>query len=108
MRAGLAIVAASALLAACAPADRGPAVLAAAHCGACHQIPGIRGADGKVGPSLAGVGRRTTLAGVLPNRPDNLTAWIRTPQAIKPGDAMPDSKLSEQDARDAAAWLEAR
>ena len=107
MRAGLALAAAATLLAACAPADRGKAVLAAAHCGACHQIPGIPGADGQVGPPLAGVGRRTILAGVLPNRPDNLAAWIRTPQAIKPGDAMPNSNLSEQDARAAAAWLEA-
>ena len=117
MRAAPALAAAGALLAACAPAYHGPAVpgadaahgrtvLTAAECGACHQITGVPGASGQVGPSLAGLGKRTILAGVLPNRPDNLMTWIRTPQAIKPGDAMPDSRLSEPDARDAAAWLE--
>ena len=119
MKGARALLAVAALaLDACAPAvpptavpggdvARGKAVLAAAHCGACHQIPGVRDASGQVGPPLGGLGRRTILAGVLPNRPDNLIAWIRTPQSLKPGDAMPDSQLGVQQARDAAAYLEA-
>ncbi len=117
MKATLTTLSATALLAACAPADpgqavpganpeRGRAVLASAHCGACHQIPGVQGANGQVGPPLGGLGGRTILAGILPNTPDNLVTWIRTPQSVKPGDAMPDSGLGEQQARDAAAWLE--
>ncbi|HEY5410793.1 MAG TPA: c-type cytochrome [Caulobacteraceae bacterium] len=119
MRATLGVLTATALLTACAPSGpgaavsggdpgRGKAVLAAAHCGACHQIPGVQGANGQVGPPLGGVGRRTILAGVLPNTPDNLVTWIRTPQTVKPGDAMPNSGLDQQQARDAAAYLEAR
>lgn len=108
----------TAVLAACSPAPsgrpvpggdpaRGKAVLAQAHCGACHQIPGVEDANGQVGPPLAGLGKRTILAGVLPNRPDNLILWIRTPRRIKPGDAMPNSALGVAQARDAAAYLEA-
>lgn len=119
MKAWAAVIAATALSASCAPAaprltvpggdaGRGQAVLVSAHCGACHQIPGVQGASGQVGPPLGGLARRTILAGVLPNRPDNLILWIRTPQAVKPGDAMPNSALSEQQARDAAAYLETR
>jgi len=118
MKASLLAVIATALLAACArsssrPAvssgdvERGREVLAAAHCGACHQIPGVQDATGEVGPPLGGLGRRTVLAGVLPNRAANLVTWIQTPQAVKPGDAMPNSALTQQQARDAAAWLEA-
>ena len=36
------------------------------------------------------LGSRATLgAGVIENTPDNLRAWIRDPQAIKPGVLMP-------------------
>jgi len=76
-----------------------------AECGACHQIPGVVGADGQVGPPLAGFGRRTIIAGVLPNTPANLVRWLRSPQSVKPGDAMPDTGLTAQEAHDAAAYL---
>jgi cytochrome c1 len=46
------------------------------------------------------------IAGVMANTPDNLVAWLRAPQAAVPGNAMPDMGLSEQQARDAAAYLE--
>ena len=64
-------------------------------CGNCHTIPGVRGADGVVGPSSAGIGRRVFLAGVLRNTPANMVLWLRKPQAVIPGNAMPDSGLSE-------------
>jgi cytochrome c1 len=103
----------AAMLTACSPAGeanrsaaRGKAVIVASGCGACHRIPGIQGADGKVGPPLDGVGRRTILAGVLPNTPGDLALWIRAPQSVKPGDAMPDSALGEREARDVATYLE--
>ncbi len=85
--------------------QQGKAAIAQAHCGACHRIPGLADAHGEVGPPLGGIGRRTVIAGVLPNTPANLASWIRTPQAVKPGDAMPNAGLGERQARDIAAYL---
>jgi cytochrome c2 len=83
----------------------GKALIAANGCGSCHQIPGIDGADADVGPPLTRVGRRIYIAGMLRNTPDALIAWLRNPQAIVPGNAMPNMGLSERDARDIAAYL---
>jgi cytochrome c len=74
-------------------------------CGSCHIIPGIRDADGLVGPPLIHFGRRKIIAGQLPNTADNLVRWIRDPQAVEPGTDMPDLGVSEQQARDIAAYL---
>ena len=41
-------------------------------CGSCHTIPGIRGADGEVGPPLLDWRRRGFIAGELPNSGPNL------------------------------------
>jgi cytochrome c len=74
-------------------------------CGACHRIPGIGGAQGGVGPPLSHFAERAYVAGLLPNEPGNLVRWIRDPQGVVPGNAMPDMKVTEQDARDIAAYL---
>ena len=74
-------------------------------CGSCHVIPGVDGAMGKVGPSLAGIGGRTYLAGKLPNEPANMIKWIRQPQEVSPGTAMPELGVIEQDGKDIAAYL---
>lgn len=74
-------------------------------CGACHTIPGIAEADGVVGPPLTALGRRIYIAGLLRNTPDNLIAWLLDPQAIVPGNAMPVMGLSQDDARNVAAYL---
>ena len=42
---------------------------------------------------------------MLRNTPANLVRWIREPQAVVPGNAMPDMGVSEADARDIAAYL---
>jgi cytochrome c1 len=86
-------------------ADRGAQTLAAMGCGACHHIPGIPGAEGLVGPPLDNVAQRTMLAGELPNTPDNMVRWIRDPQAVEPGTAMPNLHVDEQSARDIVAYL---
>jgi cytochrome c2 len=86
-------------------AKHGKALIATNGCGSCHQIPGIGGADADVGPPLTRVGRRIYIAGVLRNTPDAMIEWLRNPQAIVPGNAMPDMGLSERDARDIAAYL---
>lgn len=85
--------------------DRGRHVIQQRDCGSCHRIPGVRGARGLVAPPLDAFGRRTFVAGQLPNTPENLVAWISSPHAVEPGTAMPDLGLSEQEARDAAAYL---
>src|SRR5690242_7327946 len=41
-------------------------------CGSCHIIPGVREADGTIGPPLRGFANRVYIAGVLQNTPDNL------------------------------------
>ena len=86
--------------------ERGAALIRQVGCGACHEIPGIRTARGLVGPPLTRLSRRTVVAGVLANTPDNLVHWISAPQAVVPGNAMPDMGLSDQQARDVAAFLE--
>jgi len=86
-------------------ARAGRTAILAYGCGSCHDIPGIDGANGSVGPSLAGIATRTTVAGRLPHTPDAMTRWIRHPQAISPGSGMPEQGVSEQEARDIAAYL---
>ncbi|WP_161141904.1 cytochrome c oxidase assembly protein [Propylenella binzhouense] len=85
--------------------QRGAALISQFGCPACHTIPGIAGADGLVGPPLTKMGRRGYVAGVLRNTPENMTRWIRRPQAIVPGNAMPDMGISEDQARDITAYL---
>jgi len=74
-------------------------------CGTCHVIPGGNGADGLVGPPLTMMGRRIYIAGVRPNTPENMTAWLQNPQAVVPGNVMPDMGLSRQDVVDVGAYL---
>jgi cytochrome c len=85
--------------------DTGRAALAEGPCGGCHQIPGVRGAKGKVGPPLSGFAGRVYIAGRLNNTPDNLIAWIENPHAIDPQSAMPPMGVSAGQARDMAAYL---
>jgi cytochrome c1 len=84
----------------------GQQAFAVAGCGACHQIPGVPGAEGAVGPNLMGVGLRVYIAGVLPNTPANMALWISRPQSILPGNAMPDTGLSADQAGALASYLE--
>ncbi len=84
---------------------RGKAAVLRYSCGACHQIAGLPGPDGQTGPSLKGIATRAHLAGKLPNDPASLQSWIRQPQHIAPGGGMPDLGVSEQAARDIAAYL---
>jgi cytochrome c2 len=74
-------------------------------CPTCHVIPGVRGATGKVGPPLTGVADRVYLAGRVANEPQNMIDWIRNPQKIDPQTAMPNTGVTERDARDIAAYL---
>ena len=88
--------------------SRAPEVLRRYGCAGCHTIPGVPGADGRVGPPLSGLSERLYVAGVLENRSDNLIAWIVSPQRFSPNSAMPPTGVSEKEARDLAAYLYAR
>ena len=70
------------------------------------MIPGVKGADGLVGPPLAMIGRRIYIAGVRRNTPENMIAWLQDPQAVVPGNVMPNMGLSRRDAIDIAAYLD--
>jgi cytochrome c2 len=96
----------------CAPAadegrriERGQRLLAHYQCGACHSIPEVTAARGRIGPPLERWAGRSYIAGHLPNRADTLARWIAEPQALVPGTAMPDMGVSDVDARAMAAYL---
>jgi len=74
-------------------------------CAGCHTIPGISRANGLVGPPLNSIARRVYIAGMLPNSPDNLVRWIVNPRDVNPKTAMPVTGISEDEARDVAAYL---
>lgn len=74
-------------------------------CGTCHTIPGIANADGQIGPPLNSIGQRVYIAGKLRNTPDNMIRWLKNPQAVAPGNVMPDMGLSSSQARDITAYL---
>ncbi|MEU3453402.1 c-type cytochrome [Micromonospora sp. NPDC006766] len=85
--------------------ERGAQLIAQYGCGSCHTIPGIDRADGLVGPPLTRFGARSYIAGKLPNSDDNLRRWISDPQAVVPGNAMPNLGIDQIDAQDIAAYL---
>jgi cytochrome c2 len=74
-------------------------------CIGCHTIPGINNAHANVGPPLTAFGDRVYIAGMLHNDPGNLITWLRDPQSVVPGNAMPNMGISEPQARDMAAFL---
>lgn len=86
-------------------AERGRALVIAAGCAACHTFPGVRWPQGRVGPSLVGYAGRGPIAGALPNTPAHLAAFVRNARAAKPGSTMPAMPLTEEEARDVAAYL---
>jgi predicted outer membrane protein/cytochrome c2 len=88
--------------------SRGRARIQRYGCGACHEIPGVSGANGMIGPPLGTIADRMYLAGQLPNNADNMIRWIREPQTVESGTAMPNLNVTEADARDIAAYLYAQ
>lgn len=80
-------------------------VLIAVNCGACHRVPGVARAQGRVGPSLEGISRQQIIAGHFANTPEALTAWIEHPQQLLPGDAMPEMRLSHAQVRTIVDYL---
>lgn len=85
--------------------ERGPELFQSYGCVGCHEIPGVPGADGKVGPPLNRLHEQSYIAGVLTNTPQHLIEWIRRPQEIDPYTAMPSLGVRPEHARDMAAYL---
>lgn len=86
-------------------AQTGAQVFLRAGCIACHTIEGTV-AQGIIGPNLTHFGSRSTVgAGILDNTPANVQLWVRDPQAIKPGNAMPNLHLRHDDLQAVAAYL---
>lgn len=72
-------------------------------CLGCHAI-GAEG--GKLGPNLTNFADRQRVAGILQNNKENLAAWLKDPQKIKPGNNMPNLGLSDQDVNALVDYLE--
>jgi mono/diheme cytochrome c family protein len=84
---------------------RGRAVLQRYGCDACHGIDGLPDPSVPVAAPITDISQQQYIAGTLPTTPANLVLWIRFPQRVKPGTAMPDLAVSDQDARDIATYL---
>ena len=86
-------------------AENGRLLLRQFGCGDCHRIPGVAMGEGRAGPPLDAIARRVYLAGLLPNTPENMVRWIRSPKSVDPRTAMPDLQVTEAHARDMTAYL---
>ena len=87
---------------------RGEAMFIQYGCGSCHSLKNVRTATGMVGPPLDGIALRVIIGGHLSNTPANMEKWIRDPQQVSPGTAMPDLNVGEADACDITAFLYTR
>jgi len=89
-----------------AGASAGERLFVGGACSSCHTIRGTS-AHGYVGPDLTHVASRTTLAGVaIRNTRAELARWIVDSQAIKPGNKMPDIRVTRAQLRALVAYLE--
>jgi cytochrome c oxidase subunit II len=76
-------------------------------CKACHYIEGSP-AQGKVAPRpLTHFTTYPTIANVegFTNNAENVAKWLKNPQEVKPGTAMPNNGLTEQQIADLVAYL---
>ena len=83
---------------------RGRQLVVAYGCVGCHDVPGAA-PRGDVGPTLRHIGTRVYIAGHFANEPIMMAAWLRNPDRLKPGTAMPNLGVGERDARDMTAYL---
>lgn len=75
-------------------------------CGGCHAIRGTP-MKGTFGPDLTHFGSRSGIAAyTLTNTPQNLLAWLKDPQAIKPESTMPTTPLPLREQQQLVAYLE--
>jgi cytochrome c oxidase subunit 2 len=87
------------------PVRAGERIFASSPCVTCHTVSGV--SAGHLAPDLSHFASRTTLAGgTLANTPENLSAWLRHPTALKPGAQMPDLGLPPEQVGELVAYLE--
>lgn len=85
-------------------AAQGKDLFATSACVGCHTIRGVSAAT--LAPDLTHFASRTTIAaGLWPNTPENVAAWIKDPPALKPGAKMPNLGLTDAQAKVIAAYL---
>ena len=86
-------------------ARAGRDVFTSVACINCHTVRGTP-ANGVFGPDLTHLMSRATLgAGVAPNPPENLRAWVNDPASLKPGALMPAMKVSGDELDQLVAYL---
>ena len=79
-------------------------------CVACHAIGGVEGAEARVGPNLTHFAQRKQFAGYMIENDitgdaANVSAWLKDPQAVKPGAQMPNLGLSDDEVANLVAYL---
>jgi cytochrome c2 len=94
-------------------AERGRTVVAEKGCLACHELTGASRSDmamaaPRVSPDALARGMTQAPDLRLARerfRPDAIVRWIRDPASLRPGTDMPSLRLTEEEARDAAAFI---
>ncbi|MFL6585091.1 MAG: c-type cytochrome [Chthoniobacterales bacterium] len=84
--------------------DAGKSQILRYGCAACHTIDGVS-SEAVVGPPLTRMASRSYLAGNLANNAANMVRFIQHPRQVHNDTAMPEMGVTEQDARDIAAYL---
>lgn len=77
-------------------------------CVGCHAIAGHpQNGNARIGPNLTHLNSRSTFAGGILDvqSDDDMLAWLRNPQAEKPGAQMPANLLDEEELDDLLAYL---
>ena len=88
-----------------ADVDAGRATFLSLSCVNCHTVSGTAAA-GTFGPDLTHLMSRANIgSGIVPNNPENLRSWVHDPQAVKPGNLMPDMQLSDKELEQVVTYL---
>ena len=85
--------------------DAGRAVFQARTCNTCHAVG--HGPDSvRIGPDLTHFASREIFAGGISEvTPEDVSAWMHDPQAVKPGVRMPTFQFTDQELADLTAYL---
>jgi cytochrome c oxidase subunit II len=87
-------------------ASQGRRIFETTACVNCHAVSGTV-AKGRFGPDLTHLMSRDTIAsGATPNTHENLRAWIRDPNVLKPGCLMPAMGLSNSQIDAVTTYME--
>ena len=85
--------------------SRGKEAIQRYGCNSCHNIPGVPGPKGMVGPPLDHMASRSFIAGKFPNNPQTMIDWLQNPPRYDAQTAMPNLGVTAGDSRDITAYL---